>query len=167
MSRPRYLGPTERQIMMWYWFPGMWRALTGGISLLRRKRPPKIDVYVLRLSVRDGGKLLFLFPKPIPAHGQGSMVNALSAMPFVVGGSIDVFARSVTVEWAPFPGVWQEPDYLIGDIRLTVFEHLLGDWQPAMVDLKKVRVDDLPGTLRTLGALHQVDWVSELGLQLS
>jgi hypothetical protein len=145
----------------------MWRVLWGGFTIPKFRFKPKVDVYVLHVKVRDGGKLLFLFPKTVAARGLGPMVNSLSGMPYVVGGGIEAYPNSVTVEWAPFPGVWQQPSYLIADIRLTVFEHLLGTWQPAMVAMNDVRADNLRDVLRKLGNLHGVDWVSELGLQMS
>lgn len=150
---------------MWFYFPGMFRALFGR-SFAPSRRLPQLDVYVLHVDVRSGGKLYFLFTQPVPALQLGGLVNRLSGMSSVVGGSIDVTPRSLTVEWAPFAGTAPLRDYLIGEIRLEVFEALLGTWEPRSRQWN-IMSSDLKNTIGQIGRQHKVDWAGELGLQMS
>jgi hypothetical protein len=152
--------------MMFIITAGMWRALSG-FRLNFRRRGPKMDVFVVHHKVRDGSKLYFLFTDMPPQHQLGTLVSKLSDMHCVVGGSIDIEPRRhyVVVEWAPF-GTWEREEHLIADIRLTVFEILLGTYEPHFKSYGIMR-SDLEGEVRRLGRENNMDWAGELRLQMS
>lgn len=151
---------------MWYFFPGMWRALykTGREYSLRKTG--KIDVYVLQHRLETGGQIYFLFLRPLPACTLGPMVSDLSTRTYLVGGSIDLQPHSVTIRWRRTEDVWEPDDYLVGDIRLTVFEHLLGTLEPHHV-CWNIWSSDVKRTVGRVASRHGVNWAEELGLRRS
>jgi len=152
---------------MWYFFPGMWRALFNRDIIAGWGRKSKTDVYVLHYKTMEGGKLYFLFTDMPNQHQLGTLVSKLSNMNCVVGGSIDIEARKhyVVMEWEPF-GSCEPAESLIGDIRLTVFEVLLGTWEPSY-KMFDIMPSDLAGEVSRLSRENDRDWATELRLQMS
>lgn len=151
---------------MWYFFPIRWGALPKP-TLNFRRRSPRVDVFVIHHPERQGGKLYFLFTEMPPQNQLGALVNQLGNMPCVVGGSIEVepYFHFVTVEWDPF-GTSRDPRHIIEEIRTYVFMTLLDDVDPSFRALD-ILYSDLKMTIRQLGRQNDMDWASELGMQMS
>lgn len=151
---------------MWYFFPGMWRALFKSGREYTLKKTGKLDVYVLQHRLENGGQLYFLFLRPLPDSMLWPMASDLSTRTYLTGGSIDMKPHSVTVRWSRTREVWEPENYLVGDIRLTVFEHLLGTLEPRHT-CRSILSSEVSHEIEKVASSHNVDWANELGLQKS
>ena len=151
---------------MWYFFPGMWQALFKSGREYTLKKTGKFDVYVLQHRLESGGQMHFLFLRPLPACMLGPMVSDLSTRTYLKGGSISLQPHSVSIRWSRTDEVWEPETYLVGDIRLTVFEHLLGTLEPPHV-CWNILPSDVKHTVGQVAARHGVGWTEELGLSRS
>ena len=148
---------------MWIYFPGLWRALFKSGREHIQARSGNVDVYVLQHRLENGGKLYFLFTKPLPACVLGPMVSDLSARTYLVGGSIEMNPHTVTVRWSRTREVWEPEYYLVADIRLTVFDYLLGKLEPRH-DCRTILSNEAEYYIAKFTREHGIDWATELGL---